>query len=65
MSSTPIEVPIRDESIRLGQLLKLAGVVLGCTEITLLVGGDDATVPLFDTTANHIEDAVDWMLAGN
>ncbi|WP_377644361.1 RNA-binding S4 domain-containing protein [Oryzobacter terrae] len=25
--SAPIEVPIRDESIRLGQLLKLAGVV--------------------------------------
>jgi ribosome-associated protein len=25
--STPLEVPIRDESIRLGQLLKLAGVV--------------------------------------
>jgi len=25
--STPIDVPIRDESIRLGQLLKLAGVV--------------------------------------
>jgi ribosome-associated protein len=25
--STPHEVPIRDESIRLGQLLKLAGVV--------------------------------------
>jgi len=40
-------------------------VVLGCTEITLLVGGDDATVPLFDTTAIHVEDAVDWMLAGN
>ena len=25
--STPIDVPIRDETIRLGQLLKLAGVV--------------------------------------
>lgn len=25
--SSPLEVPIRDESIRLGQLLKLAGVV--------------------------------------
>jgi ribosome-associated protein len=25
--STPAEVPIRDESIRLGQLLKLAGLV--------------------------------------
>ena len=25
--STPLDVPIRDDSIRLGQLLKLAGVV--------------------------------------
>ena len=25
--SSPLDVPIRDESIRLGQLLKLAGVV--------------------------------------
>ena len=25
--SAPVDVPIRDESIRLGQLLKLAGVV--------------------------------------
>ena len=29
------------------------GVVLGCTEISLLVGPDDANVPLFDTTAIH------------
>jgi aspartate racemase len=28
-------------------------IVLGCTEITLLVGATDATVPLFDTTAIH------------
>jgi aspartate racemase len=28
-------------------------IVLGCTEITLLVGAADATVPLFDTTAIH------------
>ena len=29
------------------------GIILGCTEITLLVGADDATVPLFDTTLIH------------
>lgn len=40
-------------------------VVLGCTEITLLVREDDATVPLFDTTAIHAEDAVAWMLASS
>jgi aspartate racemase len=38
-------------------------VVLGCTEVGLLVGQDDATVPLFDTTAIHAEEAVTWMLA--
>lgn len=27
MTNLPLQVPIRDESIRLGQLLKLAGVV--------------------------------------
>ncbi|MDQ1119656.1 MULTISPECIES: aspartate/glutamate racemase family protein [Pseudoxanthomonas] len=29
------------------------GIILGCTEISLLVGQDDATVPLFDTTTLH------------
>jgi aspartate racemase len=29
------------------------GVILGCTEIGLLVGADDARVPLFDTAALH------------
>lgn len=28
-------------------------IILGCTEITLLVGAQDATVPLFDTTGLH------------
>jgi len=33
------------------------GVILGCTEISLLVGPGDARVPLFDTTALHAEAA--------
>ncbi len=37
-------------------------IVLGCTEITLLVGPDDATVPLFDTTALHAVAAVERAL---
>ena len=32
-------------------------VILGCTEIMLLVGAEDSTVPLFDTTALHAEAA--------
>ena len=38
------------------------GIILGCTEIGLLVGQADSQVPLYDTTAIHAEDAVDWML---
>ena len=38
------------------------GIILGCTEITLLVGAQDTTVPVFDTTRIHAEDAVRWML---
>ena len=32
-------------------------IILGCTEISLLVGAADATVPLFDTTALHARSA--------
>jgi len=38
-------------------------VVLGCTEIMLLVGQQDCPVPLFDTTALHAQAAVDFALA--
>jgi aspartate racemase len=35
------------------------GIVLGCTEITMLVGPADASVPLLDTTELHALAAVD------
>jgi aspartate racemase len=38
------------------------GIVLGCTEIGLLVGQDDAPVPVFDTTALHAAAAVEFAL---
>jgi aspartate racemase len=38
-------------------------IILGCTEITLLVDASDATVPLFDTTALHAQAAADMALA--
>lgn len=38
-------------------------IVLGCTEISLLVDADDASVPLFDTTHLHAMAAVDNALA--
>lgn len=34
------------------------GIVLGCTEIELLVGAADTTVPVFPTTRLHVEAAV-------
>ncbi|NYG07285.1 aspartate racemase [Phycicoccus badiiscoriae] len=39
------------------------GIILGCTEIGLLVEGGDASVPLYDTAAIHCQEAVDWMLS--
>jgi aspartate racemase len=38
------------------------GVVLGCTEIPLLIKQSDSNIPLFDTTAIHIKAAVDYAL---
>jgi len=38
------------------------GVILGCTEIELLVGAGDATVPVFPTTRIHVTAAVDAAL---
>lgn len=39
------------------------GVVLGCTEIELLIGPGDVEVPVFATTALHARAAVDFALA--
>ena len=39
------------------------GVVLGCTEIELLIGPDDVDVPVFATTALHARAAVDFALS--
>lgn len=39
-------------------------IILGCTEIMLLVRPEDAAVPLFDTTTLHAEAAAAWALGG-
>ena len=39
------------------------GVILGCTEIGLLVGPDDASVPLFDSATIHARRAAELALA--
>ena len=38
------------------------GIIYGCTEIDLLVGPDDASVPVFDSTRIHVNAAVEWAL---
>ena len=39
------------------------GVVLGCTEIPLLISPGDVDIPVFDTTRIHAEEAVNWALS--
>lgn len=40
-----------------------SGIILGCTEITMLVGQEDSSVPVFDTTELHALAAADRALA--
>ena len=37
-------------------------IILGCTEISLLVKPEDSAVPLFDTTKIHTQTAVKWAI---
>jgi aspartate racemase len=39
------------------------GVILGCTELTLLIQPEHSPLPLFDTTRIHCDAAVDLCLA--
>jgi aspartate racemase len=43
--------------------LGAGGVVLGCTEIPLLLQHEDCSVPVFDTTAIHAAAAVEFALS--
>ncbi|MDO5689114.1 MAG: aspartate/glutamate racemase family protein [Tissierellia bacterium] len=38
------------------------GIILGCTEIGLLIHPEDTALPLFDTTKIHVEEAIQKML---
>jgi aspartate racemase len=39
-----------------------SGIILGCTEFTLLISQADVSVPVFDTTAIHAQAAVAFAL---
>jgi aspartate racemase len=58
---------VRDESRRvyrevIGRMAGVQGVILGCTEVELLLGADDVPVPVFPTTLLHAQAAVDFAL---
>lgn len=56
----------RERFIRIAGALVQAGaegIILGCTEIPLLIGQQDFSFPVFDTTQIHAAAIVDYMLA--
>jgi len=60
-----LEPRSRDEYARVMRDLAARGaqgIILGCTEITLLVGQAESPVPVFDTTYIHAEAAVAFAL---
>lgn len=38
------------------------GIILGCTEIEMLIKQNDLDIPIFDTTQSHIDSIVDYCL---
>jgi aspartate racemase len=49
---------IINEGIRQGA----EGVILGCTEIPMIIKPDDLSIPLFDTVTIHVTAAIDYAL---
>ena len=39
----------------------IEGVILGCTEIEMLIKQEDITIPVYDTTQAHIDSLVDYI----
>ena len=60
---------VSTEGANLKEIDKLAeqgaeGVILGCTEIGLLIKQEDAKIPVFDTTLIHATKAAEMALEG-
>jgi len=53
------------EIIARGRARGADSVILGCTEIGLLIGAKDIDLPMFDSTLIHADTAVDFSLAQN
>jgi len=50
------------EVARLRASVPADGLIMGCTEITMLIGQEDFDIPVFDTTRLHAEAAVAFAL---
>lgn len=61
--SAPSKAAYLDEVTRLQRDEKIDGVIMGCTEITMLIGQGDFDIPVFDTTRIHAEAAVNFALS--
>lgn len=48
----------------INKFIDIDGVILGCTELPLIISPKDTTLPLFDTTELHAIAAVDFALNG-
>ncbi|OEF29509.1 aspartate/glutamate racemase family protein [Vibrio rumoiensis] len=62
------EITLNSKEKYLAIIQKLAeqgaqAVILGCTEIALLVQQSDTSVPLYDTTEIHAKQGVEWALS--
>jgi len=60
-SSKEAYIAVMDQLVRKGA----GGIILGCTEIGLLVGSEDSRVPLFDTAKIHAIAAVEYAVGNN
>lgn len=61
--SAPSKAAYVNEVARLRRDEKIDGVIMGCTEITMLIGARDFDIPVFDTTRIHAEAAVNFSLS--
>lgn len=55
----------KDELIQMIQGLQKAGaeaILLGCTELGMIVKENDATIPIYDTTVLHVKEVVKMYL---
>jgi len=52
----------KQEFLKIIASYNIDGVILGCTEIGMLVGQDDLNISVLDTTVIHAKKAVEFML---